>query len=326
MAYSGAISNTTFNALRVVDHAFRRCRLPAQGITAEMQQYALESLYAFLSSLANPKPPSWCIERQIYPMYEGVNQVALAKGTVEVLNANLRTLQEVTGTVTQTSTAYEVYFPEGAIVSTVGVKWSAAGVALSLQTSTDGISWTTLRTTDAGAGSGEWEWWDVSPAVSRAYFRISSASAISVSEVFLGNMPQEIPMGALNRDTYAAQSNKVYQGRPLTYWFQRSEPSSMLNLWPSPNAAAERNQIVVWRHRQIMDTQNLRQDVEVPARWLEAVVNGLAARVAAETPAVDANLIPILEQRAAVSLQAAWDGDNDGSPTFIQPSIGMYTK
>ena len=75
-----------------------------------------------------------------------------------------------------------------------------------------------------------------------------------------------------------------------------------------------------------MDTQNLQQDVEVPPRWLEAIINGLAARMAAETPAVDVNLIPVLEQRAAMSLQAAWDGDNDGSPTFIQPSIGMYTK
>ena len=326
MAYSGAISNTTFNALRVVDHAFRRCRLPAQGITAEMQQYALESLYAFLSSLANPKPPSWCIERQIYPLYEGVNQVQLDKGTIEVLNANLRTLQEVTGTVTQTLTSYGVYIAGGAAVSTVGVKWSGTGVALSLQTSTDGISWTTLRTTDAGAAVGEWEWWDLSPVATRDYYRLVSSSPISVSQVFLGNMPQEIPMGSLNRDTYAAQSNKVYQGRPLTYWFQRTEPAPVLNIWPAPNATAERHQVVVWRHRQIMDTQNLRQDVEVPPRWLEAIINGLAARVAAETPAVDANLVPVLEQRAAMSLQAAWDGDTDGSPTFIQPSIGMYTK
>lgn len=326
MAYSGAISTTTFNALRVVDHAFRRCRLPAQGITAEMQQYALESLYAFLSSLANPKPPSWCIERQIYPLYEGVNQVQLDRGTVEVLNANLRTLQEVTGTVTQTSTSYEVYFPGGAAISTVGVKWAGAGVALSIQTSTDGISWTTVRTTSAGAAAGEWEWWDLSPVANRDYLRLTSSDPVNVGQVFLGNMPQEIPMGSLNRDTYAAQSNKVYQGRPLTYWFQRTEPAPVLNLWPAPNANAERHQVVIWRHRQIMDTQNLRQDVEVPARWLEAIINGLAARVAAETPAVDANLIPTLEQRAAQAMQAAWEGDNDGSPTFIQPSIGMYTR
>jgi hypothetical protein len=75
-----------------------------------------------------------------------------------------------------------------------------------------------------------------------------------------------------------------------------------------------------------MDTENLQQQVEVPNRWLEAIINGLAARVAGETPSVDMNLIPMLEQKAAISMQRAWDGDGDGSPTYIQPSIGMYTK
>ena len=75
-----------------------------------------------------------------------------------------------------------------------------------------------------------------------------------------------------------------------------------------------------------MDTQNLQQDVEVPQRWLEAIINGLAARMAAETPAVDANLIVPLEQKATISYQRAWDGDNDGSPIHINPGIGCYTK
>jgi hypothetical protein len=74
-----------------------------------------------------------------------------------------------------------------------------------------------------------------------------------------------------------------------------------------------------------MDTNNLQQEIEVPQRWLEAIVNGLAARVALETPAVDISLIPMLDQRAAVSVQRAWDGDNDGSPIQINPGIGCYT-
>jgi hypothetical protein len=75
-----------------------------------------------------------------------------------------------------------------------------------------------------------------------------------------------------------------------------------------------------------MDTQNLQQEVEIPQRWIEAIVNGLAAKVASETAAVDMNLIPILEQRAAMTVQRAWDGDNDGSPIQINPGIGVYTR
>lgn len=330
MAFSGSISNTTFNALKVVDTSFRRCRLPAQAITAEMQSYALEALYLLLSELANTKTPSWCIERQIYPFYEGQPVVTLTNGTIEVLNANLRTLQELTGATVSLAQSYTVDFTDqdGGVgtVNTVGVKWTGAAVDLTFQTSVDGITWTTVGTQTTAAAAGEWTWTDVVPALAREFFRITSTAPMLMSEVYLGTLPQEIPMGPLNRDTYVAQSNKVFLGRPLTYWFQRDLPQPVMNMWPSPNLAAEHQQLIVWRHRHIMDTQNLRQDVEVPQRWLEAIVAGLSARVASETPAVDANLIPILDQKWMVARQAAWDGDNDGSPTFLNPGIGCYTK
>lgn len=330
MAFSGSISGTTFNALKVVDHAFRRCRLPAQAISGEMQGYALESLYLFLSELANIKTPSWCIERQIYPFYEGQPIVTLDLGTVEVLNANLRTLQEATGTTVSLPTSYTVDFADNegsqATINTVGIKWLGTAVSLTFQTSLDGLTWTTVGTQTTSASAGEWTWTDIVPATPRQFFRITSASTLLMTEVYLGTLPQEIPMGVLNRDTYVAQSNKVFEGRPLTYWFQRDLIQPVMNLWPSPNLAAEHQQLIVWRHRQIMDTQNLQQDVEIPQRWLEAIVNGLAARMAAETAIVDINLIPVLEQKAAMSVQRAWDGDNDGSPTYINPGIGCYTK
>ena len=75
-----------------------------------------------------------------------------------------------------------------------------------------------------------------------------------------------------------------------------------------------------------MDTENLQQEVEVPQRWLQAIIDGLASRVAAETPQVDMNLMPLLDQRAAMSMQRAWDGDNDGSPIQINPGIAAYTR
>lgn len=330
MAYSGSISGTTFNALKVVDHAFRRCRLPAQAISSEMQQYALESLYLLLSELANIKTPSWCIERQIYPFYEGQPVVTLSPGTVEVLNANLRTLQELTGPTVITATSYTVDFNDSdgnsATVNTVGVKWLAAAVPLTFQVSDDAVLWRTVGAQETAASAGEWTWTDVQPAVTARYFRFTSTGTFLAEAVYLGNMPQEIPMGLLNRDTYVAQSNKVFLGRPLTYWFQRDLPQPVINLWPAPNLAAEVQQLIVWRHRHIMDTQNLRQEVEVPQRWLQAIVDSLASKVAAETPAVDAALLPVLDQRATQSLQRAWDGDNDGSPTYINPGIGCYTK
>ena len=326
MAFSGSISTATFNALKVVETAFRRCRLPAQSITAEMQVYALEALYLFLSDLANRKPPSWCIERQVYPFYAGQPVLTLERGTVDVLNANLRILQEVTGTVDYQPLAYTVVLDSAAAVNVIGIKWSGPSVALVFETSDDGLIWAPVGLQATVAVTGAWTWTDITPAVVKAYFRVTSVLPLRITEAFLGTMPQEIPLGPLNRDDYVAQSNRVYLGRPLTYWFQRDLPTPVLNLWPAPNQAAEHQQLVVWRHRHIMDTENLRQDVEVPQRWLEAIVAGLAMRVADETPTVDIALLPRLDLLASQALQNAWDGDNDGSSTFIQPRIGAYTQ
>lgn len=326
MAYSGSISGTTFNALKVVDHAFRRCRLPAQAITAEMQEYALESLYVFLSELANVKTPSWCIEKMVLPMYQNQPIVTLPAGTVEVLNLNYRTLQVVSGSTVTTSTSHTTYFTTQTVVDTVGIKWSAAAVPVTFQVSTDGITWTTVGNSSATASAGEITWTDISGALPYTYFRITSTQPLSYTVITLGNMPQEIPLGQLNRDSYVNQSNKVFPGRPSNYYFQRDLPEPVVYLWPAPFVAAEQAQLVLWRHRQIMDTQNLQQEVEIPQRWLEAIIDGLAARVAAETPQVDAQIMAVREQKAAMSVQRAWDGDNDGSPIQINPGIGAYTK
>ena len=327
MAFSGSISGTTFNALKVVDTAFRRCRLPAQAITAEMHSYALEALYLFLSELANVKTPSWCIEKLILPFYENQPIVTLPVGTVEVLNANYRVLQPMTPTsYVDLANSYTAYFEDSSVISTVGVKWAAAAVPLTFAVSNDNATWVTVGTSAATASAGEITWTDVSGALAYNYFRISSTSAFSYTTLTLGNMPQEIPFGVLNRDTYVAQSNKVFPGRPNSYWFQRDIPEPVMHIWPAPFSAAEQAQLIVWRHRHIMDTENLQQEVEVPQRWLEAICAGLAAKVAAETPAVDAALVPTLELKSAAATQRAFDGDNDGSPTFINPGIGCYTK
>ena len=335
MAYSGNVGVKTFNALKVVDHAFRRCRLPAQAITSEMQDYALDSLTFMLDELANIRTPAWCIEQQILPLYENNQIVTLPKGTIDVLNLNLNILQELSGTVTAASTSYLVDFTTSTIVNFIGIKWSATAIPVTFQTSSDNIAWVAVGTstsqdlsTNAAAVAGNITWTQINGALAKQYFRIiptDGISTISYTTITLGNMPQAIPLGILSRDNYVNQSNLVFAGRPSSFYYQRDIPQPVVNLWPAPNAASEKYQLVLWRHRQIMDTDNLQQQIEIPNRWLEAIINGLAARVCAETVSADVSLIPTLEAKAAMSVQRAWDGDNDGSPIQINPGIGVYT-
>ena len=328
MAYSGTVSQTTFDTRRVIENAVRRCKVPVQQITAETIDVAKDQLYLMLSDFANSKLPLWCVEKAIYPLYEGVSYIATYAGTVDILNSNLRWLQTVTGTQTSTATTNTTQFDSATAVTTVCIKWTATSVPVQLQRSDNGSSWTAVQdATLPVVSAGEWTWVDLDSVVSSLYFRIVATSGtLNTSQVYLGNTPTEIPLSRMNRDDYTNLPNKSFlSNRPLQYWLDRKAASPVMRLWPVPNASTETSQIVVWAHRQIMDVGTLTQEIEVPQRWLEAVVAGLAAKLASELTEVDPALIGILEQKAAAALYLAQAEERDNSPMMIAPNIGAYT-
>jgi hypothetical protein len=75
-----------------------------------------------------------------------------------------------------------------------------------------------------------------------------------------------------------------------------------------------------------MDVGSMTQEVEVPQRWYEAMVAGLAARMAMELIEVDPGIIPMLDQKAAIALNIAQMEERDNSPMTIAPNISYYTK
>ena len=328
MAFSNTVSQTNFNTRRVIDNAIRRCKLTAQQITAEHIDIANDQLYLFLSDLANQGAPLWCIEKQIYPLYDGVGDITMTDGTVDILNSNFRWLQEVTGTNVDTSTTRTVTFTTDTFVANVGIYWTAGAVPIALERSDDNLVWTTIQTETPTATAGQWTWFDLDSSVAARYFRVRATSGtLSFSQIYLANTPTEIPLARMNRDDYTNLPNKAFQSnRPLQYWFDRQVNNPIMHMWPVPNEAATVCQIVVWRQRYIMDVGTMTQDVEVPQRWLEAIVSGLAAKMALELTEVDPSLIPILDQKAAISLNIAQMEERDNSPMMIAPNIAPYTR
>lgn len=328
MAFSNTVSQTVFNTRRVIDNAIRRCKLTAQQISAEHIDIANDQLYLFLSDLANQGAPLWCIEKQIYPLYDGVGDVTMLDGTVDILNSNFRTLQPVTGINIDTSTSRTVSFTTDIFVANVGILWSAPAVPIVLERSDDGAIWYEIQTETPTVVAGEWTWFDLDSSVAARYFRVRATSGtLSFSRIYLANTPTEIPLARMNRDDYTNLPNKAFQSnRPLQFWFDRQVNNPIMHMWPVPNLAATVCQLVVWRQRYIMDVGTMTQDIEVPQRWLEAIVAGLAAKMALELVEVDVNLIPILDQKAAISLNIAQMEERDNSPMMIAPNISPYTR
>ena len=328
MAYSNTVSRTVFNTRKVIENSIRRCKVPAEQISAEYVDIANDQLYLILSDLANQGAPLWCIEKVILPFYDGVGDVTLDTKTVDILNSNFRQLQTVTGVNVDTSTSRTIDFGGATFVTTVGIKWSAASVPVAFERSPDGIVWETIQTETPVATAGEWTWYDLDSSVATEFFRVRATSGtLGFSLIYTGNTPTEIPLARMNRDDYTNLPNKSFQNnQPLQYWFDRQIPNPIMHLWPVPNAAAETCQIVLWQHRYIMDVGTMTQELEVPQRWYEAIVSLLAAKMAMEMIEVDANLIPMLDAKAAQALYVAQAEERDNSPMTIAPNIAMYTR
>lgn len=327
MAYSGTISTTVFTTDKLVSSAIRRCRVPAEQLTSEAWSIAGDQLYLFLSDLANQGVPLWAIEKQLYPLYEGEGALTMTAGTVDVLNGFFRTTSEVTGTDTDTATTHTVEFTTATEVSTVGIFWSAASVPIALERSDDGVTWTTAQSETVTASSGDTTWIDMDAVVASLWFRVRATSGtLGFSDIYLGNNITRIPLARLNRDDFTNLPNPVFSSnRVLQYWFDRQTPYPIMRLWPLPGDGALNSQIEVWRHRHVMDVGTLTQEVEVPQRWYEAVVSGLARKLARELIEVDAKLIPMLDSDAAVAMSVAQAEERDASPIRFAPNISMYT-
>lgn len=328
MAYSGTISQTVFDTRKVIDSAFRRVRMPAETVSGENVEIAKNLLYLLLSNLANKGVPLWCIEKLILPLYEGEGDITLPAGTVDILNVNLRTLQEVAGANTTSATTYTTSFGSDTPVTTVGVLWSGASVPIALERSVDSVTWTTVQTETPSAVAGQWTWYDVEQVVSAPYFRVrATTGSLAYTQVYFGNTPTEIPFSRLNRDDYTSLPNKTFQSlRPLQYWFDRQVPNAVMHLWPVPSSGSTEYQVVMWRHRHIMDVGSLTEDIEVPQRWIDAVTAELAVKLALEIPQVSADIIPTLKAFSTEAMSDAWNEERDNSPIRWAPNISAYTR
>ena len=338
----------------MIERAFGRCKIGPEKIGAEYADIAQQNLYLLLSALANKGIPLWCIDKVILPLYQGQALVTLPLGSNKIMNSSYRSLTRVTGTntssaggtvanafdddfataLTQTSALgnVQVLFASDTLVTTVGYLPNATTtLSLSFQRSSDGTTWTTvLAPGSTSYVAGTWVWYDLDGGIADDYFRVLSLSGtIDVREIFLGNTPSEVPLGILNQDDYTALPNKTFEGRPLQFFFNRLRGSSdalpTMYVWPVTNLANRYGQLVVWRQRYIQDVGTLAQDLDIPQRWLDAIIWQLAANLAGEVPEVDAGRESIVVTRAEVAWREAQMEEHDDSPLLLTPMIRVYT-
>jgi hypothetical protein len=352
MSTSGTVGQTVVTVQNLIDSGARRAGKLAEELTNEQVAAAKQSLYYLLSSLANWGVNYWCINKVIVGLIPDQNFYYLPVGTVDVLNANYRTLTNVTtgqysssgntaaafngvgNEICQltTNTGY-IGINNGSgnpvMITTIGILPAVTGsVTIELQYSEDNSTWVALQSPGAVTWtSGTWIYYDLPTTATQPYWRIKQSAGINMGfyQVVFGTNPMSINMARMNRDDYSSLPNRSFEAlRPLQYWFNRTIPQPNMELWPVPNSIGP--QLELWLNRYIQDVGDLSGEIEIPQYMYLAIQWGLAHQMASELPQVDPSRIGYCEQQYEKHLIMAQNENRDKSPVYYAPNISYYTK
>jgi hypothetical protein len=352
MSTSGTVGQTVIDVQTLIDHGARRAGKMAGELTDEQILSAKESLFYLLSNLANIGIQYWCIDKTVIGYNVDQYVYNMPVGTVDILNANYRTLTRVSTSPTSSSgTAANAFDGNTTTIctlstntgwiainngsgnpfylGTVGILPGVSGsVTAKIEYSNDGSTWATLY--DLGTvtwADGTWLYYDITASQTAQYFRLkqSSGTNMAVRELVFGTAPNSIPISRMNRDDYTSLPNRNFQNiRSLLYWFDRTIPQPTIYIWGVPNDAFP--QMEIWYHRQIQDVGALSGQLEIPQRWYLAIQSMLAHQMSLELPSVDLARIGYLEQQAEKYLNQAEQEERDKSPIYWAPNISVYSR
>jgi hypothetical protein len=124
----------------------------------------------------------------------------------------------------------------------------------------------------------------------------------------------------ISRSTYATYANKSTQGPPTTYWFDRLINPS-ITLWPVPDSSSLT--LNYYAVRQMQDASLTGGETpDVPYRWLDALVAGLAYRLGLIY--ADPSLLPLLKEQAALAWADAAEQDSENVNLKINAQLSSF--
>jgi len=144
----------------------------------------------------------------------------------------------------------------------------------------------------------------------------------------------DININRISEPTYSTIPNKLAQGRPIQVWVNRqsgaTEPGGIsypqINVWPTPNAPDNQYLFVYWRLRRIQDAGDGVNTQDIPFRFLNAMVAGLAYYLSMKIPGVDPNRSLALKADYEQQYQFAADEDREKASIRFVPRNMSYTR
>ena len=369
--YSGTTSAYRFNSQKVIDHAARRAGKNPQMLSSEHLQVAQDLIFTITSQWINAGFPLWTQQYVMLGMTALSPLVNCPVGTVDVFHTFWRVLNPWRGNAVASTGGNVSQLFGGQISSDVTITGASPGViatfgtpteldtvgillggsvpltaALTLLTSTDGVTFTPAQTLPLTTYQpGQWAYFDLVPVLISNFVQIqyTGGTTITLNQLNFGlanGIDTEI--GVLNMDDYFGLPNQSELGqRPSSAYLNRAILQPVINIWPAPDYSAFYNgTVTALVRRYIQDPGALTDNIEVPQRWLEALIWRLTVLLLYElpddagNPNVQANpygmmakqqLITNAGTEATKAEALAWSEERTRAPIRWAPDISPYT-
>ena len=171
---------------------------------------------------------------------------------------------------------------------------------------------TTLAAALTGAASSGAQVFTYTTAISRPQ-RIDPDSAYWRSSAL-----QDTPVAIISRTEYAQLANKGARGKIVQAFYDPQLSNGVLSVWPTPDSAAD--VLCFWYERRLEDFNNGSDTPDFAIEWGEALILGLAHRMA-PTAGMTLAERQDLERRAQAALDLCEGYDRENTGVFFQPDV-----
>ena len=153
-----------------------------------------------------------------------------------------------------------------------------------------------------------------------------------------GATQTDININRISSSTYATIPNKNATGRPIQVWINRQSGADypvtgvkhpQINVWPAPEQGTISSPyytFVYWRLRRVQDVGNGVNTQDIPFRFLNALVAGLAYYLSMKLDGVDPNRIGMLKADYDQQFQLAADEDREKASLRFVPRLMPYGR
>ena len=148
----------------------------------------------------------------------------------------------------------------------------------------------------------------------------------------------DINISRISVSTYSTIPNKLTQGRPIQVWVNRQSGQTtdllgatpaypQINVWPSPDQGTQGNPyyyFVYWRLRRMYDAGNGTNVEDIPFRFQNCMVAGLAYMLSIKLPEINPQRVMMLKAQYDEAWELAAGEDREKAPDRYVPRMTFY--